>query len=96
MIGEGIKIARERVGKTQADVAALIGTDASHVAHWESGRRDPSLSNVIALADAFGCSIDSLVGRDPEFSDGFRRGYFECREQMKRATKTALVEKIRR
>ena len=89
-IGEAIRAAREGIGWSQSDLARRLGTDPSHVAHWESGRRDPSISNACALATVLGCSVDSLLGRNLSYDDGYRAGYFQCREDMKEATAVRL------
>lgn len=91
MIADGIRKAREARGMTQADLAAAIGTDQTHVAHWESGRREPNLSNACAIASALLCSLDALVGRSTDVDAAFGRGYLACREDMKIATRTKLA-----
>lgn len=90
-IADTMKEHRERLGLSQSDLARRICTDPSHVAHWESGRREPSLSNAAIIATALGVSIDALVGRQSTYDEGFRAGYFQCREDMKSATKSRLV-----
>lgn len=90
-IASAIRHRREQLGLSQSDLARRIETDPSHIAHWESGRRDPSLSNAAAVATALSCSVDALLGRDSSYDAGYRRGWFECREAMKAATRGALT-----
>lgn len=42
------------------------GTDISKSCYydWKSGKRQPSLDNIIRLADIFGCRIDFVLGRE--------------------------------
>ena len=49
---------------TQRDLADKSGFPPSHISHFESGRRLPSLGNFIKLCDALNCSADFLLGRD--------------------------------
>jgi transcriptional regulator with XRE-family HTH domain len=51
-INEQLKLFRQRVGKTQKDVADELGIDKSTYAHYESGRRTPSTKTWIQLAEA--------------------------------------------
>jgi transcriptional regulator with XRE-family HTH domain len=82
---------REKLGITQADLARMLHTDPSHVAHYESGRREPTFGNACLLAKALGVSMDYLAGHETaDYDAGFRAGYFEAREDMKKATRAKL------
>ena len=57
---------RMQKGISQKKVADQLGVVPSAVAQWELGLNNPSVANVLALADLLGCSIDELYGRsDP-------------------------------
>jgi transcriptional regulator with XRE-family HTH domain len=58
-----LKQVRLSRGWTQSQLAERCGMDQSAIAHFESNRRQPTLRNLIKLADALGCSLDQLVGR---------------------------------
>lgn len=45
---------REQIGLTQQELAERVGVQRDAVARWEAGRREPSWSNVLALAAALG------------------------------------------
>jgi transcriptional regulator with XRE-family HTH domain len=47
-----LKELRERAGLTQAELAAAVGTSQGNLSDWESGRREPNLSSLRALAAA--------------------------------------------
>lgn len=49
-----LKALREKKGLTQKALANLAGLSLKAVSHWEQGLREPSWSNVQALADALG------------------------------------------
>ena len=59
------EIRRER-GLTQGDVAEHFGMVTRSYRHWENGSREPSLSNLVRLADLFGVTTDWLLGRTDE------------------------------
>lgn len=55
--------ARERAWMTQARLAALAGLTPDWISQYETGRRKPSMDNLVRLADALRVSTDSLLGR---------------------------------
>lgn len=52
---------------TQKALAEKIGVKNYTVANWEQGRTEPSVKDLIDLANFFECSLDYLVGRENEF-----------------------------
>lgn len=59
---------REAKGLNQRRVAAELGITPSAVAQWELGQKNPTMRNLIALADLLGCTTDQLLGRDGQTS----------------------------
>lgn len=55
---------REEKGVTQQFVALSLGVKAPSVNEWESGKSNPNLKNLIALARLLDVSIDRLLGVD--------------------------------
>lgn len=60
-MGERIAQLRRRRGLSQAKLACALGLSTSTIAMYEQGRREPSVSVLIALADALGVTIDYLL-----------------------------------
>lgn len=54
-----------RLGKsmTQDALAKKTGLTPEWISHFETGRRKPSLNNLVKLADALQITLDELVGR---------------------------------
>lgn len=50
---------------TQQDLADAVHVTKGAVCMWERGMRIPEVSTLMALADVFGVSLDTLVGRTP-------------------------------
>ena len=48
----------------QQELAQKLGTTAKTVSHWETGYTEPSVMQLIQLADFFEVTLDDLVGRD--------------------------------
>ena len=47
----------------QSDVGNALGFSSQAIANYENGKREPRISELIALADYYDVSIDYLVGR---------------------------------
>ena len=53
-------------GLNPLSLAKKIGVPKSIVYEWRSGEREPSMENLIRLADFFGVSLEYLTGRTDE------------------------------
>lgn len=49
---------------TQKKLAEVVGTTDDCIFFWEKGRAEPSIEEIIRLADIFEVSTDYLLGRD--------------------------------
>jgi len=54
---------REDFGKTQKEIAALLGIDQRVYSNYETGKREIPVRHLIVLADYYGTTIDYIVGR---------------------------------
>ena len=50
--------------KKQREVAEYLGINLRTYQNYEGGRSEPSIAQLIKLADFFMVSLDELVGRD--------------------------------
>ena len=62
---ENLKIARACAGITQSELAALVNTSKSTISLYETGKREPDILKLKALAKALNVSCDALVGLAP-------------------------------
>ena len=62
---------RCRQDLSQEELATTLGVSSATVRLWEAGTTKPSASNLLAMSDMFGCSVDYLLGRTDE-----RKGIF--------------------
>ena len=60
-LGEKLRNARKQEGLTQEQLSAKLGISRSAVAKWETDNGIPDISNLIALSDEFGLSLDELI-----------------------------------
>jgi len=63
ILGKNIKFFRKQESMTQEQLAKLLKLDRTTVVGYESGKHEPSLSILIAIADIFDTSVDELLGR---------------------------------
>lgn len=59
---------RKRAGYTQVEVAKLLNVTKAAVSSWESGRYGPNQTSLKALADLYGVSVDTLLGRNNDIT----------------------------
>ena len=62
-LGERLKRARAGAGLTQVEAAAKLGWDSVTVSRYERGARAPRREQLLAMADAYGLTVDQLLGR---------------------------------
>ncbi len=62
-----LKIKELRMEKqiTQFELGKILGVKNYTIGNWEQGRAEPSLEEIVILANYFGCTTDELLGREP-------------------------------
>lgn len=56
-----LKRIRRALGLSQSELAARCNLAPSHIAHFESRRRLPSMLNLLRIKHALGCSWEALL-----------------------------------
>lgn len=59
---ERLKDARKNEGLTQKELALRIGRTDDCIHDWECGRSEPSIDDIIAIAQILNISTDYLLG----------------------------------
>ena len=54
---------------TQKELAQKIGVKNYTIANWEQNRTEPSIKDLLDVADFFECSVDYLLGRENDFGN---------------------------
>ncbi|WP_225865848.1 helix-turn-helix transcriptional regulator [Dyadobacter aurulentus] len=68
--GEKIRKYRELMGWSQDELAEKIKRrDKQTISAWETGKRDPSLKELIKLAEVFNATVAQLIGEAPMFEE---------------------------
>lgn len=63
-LGKRIRKARESAGLTQESIARSMGLTRAALAHWESGRSNPTYANLTVFAGLVGLSVAEIAGGD--------------------------------
>ena len=63
VFSEKLKALKTQQQVRQKDIAAAIGVSLRAYQYYETDTKEPTMSNLIALADYFDVSLDYLVGR---------------------------------
>lgn len=66
MFGERLKELREDSKLTQEKIAKYLKISRQTISGYETGSNEPSIENLIKLADLFNVSLDYLCGRTKE------------------------------
>ncbi len=69
VLSEKLKELRKQAGKTQTQVANVLGIQYFTLGKWEQGRAEPSSEDLIKLADYYSVSIDYLFGREDDLGN---------------------------
>jgi transcriptional regulator with XRE-family HTH domain len=51
---------------SQKQLAEAVSVHQPTIAYWESGQREPSLDNLVDLAEYFGVTVGYLIGVEKE------------------------------
>lgn len=59
-----LKEARKAAGLTMKELGDRVGVTEAAISLYESGRREPSQSVLVAISEILGCSTDYLLERE--------------------------------
>ena len=55
---------RELLGMSQKQLSEKTGMEQSIISHYEAGRREPSIANLVRIKTAMGIPYDMLLGTE--------------------------------
>ena len=61
---ENLRQLRRACGFSQEDVANVLGVDRSAYSYYESGKTEPSITNLVKIARMYRVSTDTLVDNE--------------------------------
>ena len=65
-LAERLKELRKERGVRQEQVAVALDISMSAYCNYEQGKREPTASVLVRMADYYGVSVDYLLGRSDE------------------------------
>lgn len=63
-LGEKIRDQRKKAGLSQEQLAEKLNVSRQAITKWETNKGIPDISNLIAISDEFGLSLDELIKGD--------------------------------
>lgn len=63
IIGKNLKYLRKKKNVTQISAEKMTGIDRTTISAYELAKREPSVSNLISLANYYKVTLDFLCGR---------------------------------
>ena len=63
-LGRCLESARSHARLSQDAAAAALGVSRKTIGNWEAGKREPLLTDALALADLYGVKLAELAGRE--------------------------------
>ena len=61
-IGAAIRKQRDAMGMTVAQLAKRVGVSRNTITNYESGKNEPSASDLVRLAETLGCHVAEFLG----------------------------------
>lgn len=91
MFENNLKAVRKAKGKTQQEIADIIGITQNAYSYWESGKVRINSESIAVLAEYYGISVDFLLGRrykmrklPNKWDDSLREDYEKADENVKK------------
>lgn len=105
IVGERLRLLREKNGKTQEDISRVIGTTQQIYSRYETSKTELPVRHLLNLSSYYNVSTDFLLGRidypkiPPEFSNYLIQnvtiGDFVCRiDSFSGRSKRQLVDYV--
>ena len=105
ILGERLRLLREKNGKTQEDISKVIGTTQQIYSRYETNKTELPVRHLLNLSSYYNVSTDYLLGRidypkiAPEFSNSLIQnvtiGDFVCRiDSLNSKSKRLLVDYV--
>lgn len=66
LVGRGLKVIREHLGKSHADLAVLLSVPISDIAKFEAGRKRVPAAQLYVLAQYFDVPVAAFFGYGSE------------------------------
>lgn len=94
-IGERLTELMNEKGISNKELANILGVSLGTVGYWKKGKNYTRLSQFIAMADYFNCSLDFLAGRSETVIDFIPKPRPPFYEHLKDILKSKNITKYR-
>ncbi len=66
MLGDNIKLFRNKLGLSQQQLADKLHVSRPTISSWELNRTEPNIGTIELLSNIFNCKKSELIGEDPQ------------------------------
>lgn len=66
---KNLQFLRKQKGMTQAELGSKINVDQTTIGRWEDSNREPTMGNVVNIANIFNVTIPDLLDKDLSKND---------------------------
>lgn len=80
--GQEVRRRRYAIGLTLDELARRSGLTPNYLGTIEAGRRDPSLTTMLAIAEGLGAHLAEMLGSLPELSPSAKEAAWHFQESM--------------
>lgn len=95
-IGANVRVRREGIGMTQAQLGQAIGVTFQQIQKYERGANRVSAAALLRIANALECSVADLYGDpDPAGTSMSERAILRLWQQLREPERDAVVAMIR-
>ena len=67
-VSKALILYRERINKSEEEIATYLGIQKKAYKRYESGDREPSIDKLYKLAKYYNCTIDDFINVDEKFT----------------------------
>lgn len=84
-IGKSLKKHRMAKGMTQDQLAEQLSVTRQAISNWETGKTQPGIETITALAAVFGITVEELINSSPPAACIHCRWEYESRRDIRRS-----------
>lgn len=90
-LGEHLRIARDRCGLQQKEVAEAVGVSQGLVSNWENGKKTPSFEQIRALSRVLPIDVTAMLDRQFDICDDVERAILASTKLTKKEQDSLLA-----
>ncbi len=94
MFGDNLRALRRAKKMSRETLGGLLGVTGAAVYKWETGKAEPGIDKLVALADYYGVTVDALVRYDPAIAEKGELGHAMAQMSMDEIQQLLSVARV--